>query len=83
MERLLQYLDDLDDFVYALALVWEKVRTFGSLAIFVSLMAIVQALGIYAAFENPPFTVAGGSLLVVGLMYRGVVYRGPVSHVLS
>lgn len=77
MERLLQYLDDLDDFVYAIALTWERIRTYGNLTFCVSLMAIVQALGIYAAMTHPQFTVATGSLLVVGLMYRGAVHNGP------
>lgn len=77
MERLLQYLDDLDDLVYAIALTGERIRTFGNLTLYVTLMAIAQAFGIYAALTHPPFTVATGSLLVVGLMYRGAVHNGP------
>ena len=83
MERMLQYLDDLDDFVYAIALAWERIRALGNLTLYVAVMATVQALGIYAAIENPPFTVAAGSLLVVGLMYRGAVHNGPEPRPLS
>jgi len=83
MERMLQYLDELDDFVYAIALAWERIRAVGNLTLYIALMAIVQALGIYAAIESPPFTVATGSLLVVGLMYRGVVHNGPEIRTLS
>lgn len=77
MERLLQYLDDLDDLVYAIALTWERIRTFSNLTLYISLMALGQALGIYAAITHPQLTVAAGSLLVVGLMYRGAVHTGP------
>ena len=76
MERLLQYLDELDDFVYALALAWEKIRTLVSLTLNIAMMAAAQAVGIYLAVEQPSFTVAGGSLLVVALMYRGAVHNG-------
>lgn len=71
MERLLQHFDDLDDLVYTIALLGERARTLGILAAFICLLALVQSLGIYAAIANPPITVAAGSLLVVGLMYRG------------
>lgn len=83
MERMLQYLDDLDDFVYAIALAWERIRAVGNLTLYIALMAVVQALGIYAAIENPPFTVATGSLLVVGLLYRGAVHNGPEPRTFS
>jgi hypothetical protein len=73
MERFLQYLDDLDDFVYAVALAWERIRSVGDLFMALTLTIVVQSLGIYAAIENPPLAVAGASLLAVVLLYRGVV----------
>jgi hypothetical protein len=75
MERLLQYLDDLDDFVYAIALTWEKIRLLGRFSFLAIVMVILQALGIYAAIEYPPVAVSAGSLLVVGLLYRGAVHN--------
>ncbi len=73
MERLLQYLDDLDDFVYAIALAWERVRTLCSFALSISLTLTAQAAAVYAAVANPPLAVAVASLLAVALLYRGVV----------
>ena len=77
MERLLQYFDDLDDFVYTIALLRERARAIAILSAFICLTLLVQSLGIYAAIVNPPITVATGSLLVVGLMYRSVVCQDP------
>ena len=77
MERLLQYMDDMDDFVYAIALTWERVRSLCNLVISVILMTAAQALGIYAAVTNPPLAVAGASLLAAALLYWSVVGRPP------
>lgn len=77
MERILQYLDDIDDFVYAVALVWEQIRrAFGFLLRMLSLVA-VQASGIYAALTAPPLAVAIATLLSVTLLYRSAVYHSP------
>lgn len=73
MERLLQYLDDLDDFVYGIALTWERVKTICSFVLSISLTLTAQAAAIYAAVANPPLAVATTSLLAVALLYRGVV----------
>ena len=80
MERLLQYLDDMDDFVYAIALTWERVRSLCKFMLSVLLMATMQALGIYAAVTNPPLAVAGASLLAVALLYWGVVGRSTAAQ---
>ena len=73
MERLLQYLDDLDDFVYAIALTWERIRTLFGLVATSALTVAVMALGIYAAIEKPPMAVAIAALLAVSLLYRAAV----------
>ena len=73
MERLLQYLDELDDFYYAIALTWEKIRMYFRLALGLGVAIVAQAVGIYAAVQNPPFAVAAASLLVVSLLYWGTV----------
>ena len=80
MERLLQYLDDMDDFVYALALTWERVRSICNLVFSVLLMSTALALGLYGAVTNPPLAVAGASLLAVALLYWGVVGRPPAAR---
>ena len=83
MERLLQYWDDLDDLVYALALTWESIRRLVRFALHLSGLIAVQAIGIYFALTAPPLAVATATLLFVTLLYRGVVYhspRGPARH---
>ena len=77
MERLVQYLDDLDDFFYAVALTWERVRTICNLAVTVTAVIALQGVGIYLAITNPPLVVGTASLMIVALLYRSVVYHGP------
>ena len=77
MERLLHYLDDLDDLFYAIPLAWEKARTLARLTLAIIVTVAVQALGIYAALTSPPLAVATASLLIVTLLYRGAVGRMP------
>jgi hypothetical protein len=78
MECLLQYLDDLDDFVYATALLWERIRRISSFLLIVTISLAVQALGIYFALTAPPLAIATISVLLVVLLYRSVVYHSPV-----
>ena len=78
MECLLQYLDDLDDFVYAMALLWERIRRISGVVFIVAISLAVQALGIYFALTAPPLAVATISVLLVVLLYRSVVYHSPV-----
>jgi len=72
MERLVQYLDDLEDLIYAVALVMERVHKavfFGVLLLF---SFTLQFLGILLALSRPPLALAVVSLTVVGMLYRGV-----------
>jgi hypothetical protein len=81
MERLLQYWDDLDDLVYAVALTWESIRRLARFTFHLSGLVTVKAIGIYFALTAPPLAIATATLLFVTLLYRGVVYhspRGPV-----
>jgi len=77
MECLVQYLDDLEDLLYALALKAERIRQ--TLRFFLSMVAAValQAGGVYIALKNPPLAVAVASLLLVGLLFRAVVGPAP------
>jgi len=77
MERFLQYLDDLDDFVYAVALAWERIRRACAFIANMTFLVAVQASGIYAALTSPPLAVAIATLLLVTLLYRSVVYYSP------
>ena len=75
MERLLQWLDDFEDFVYLVILSVESIRRIARSMFFALLVVALQAAGIFFALENPALTVAGGSLLLVAILYRGAVYR--------
>lgn len=76
MECFLQYLDDLDDFFYAVVLTGERIRRILSFLISLAVLILVQGLAIYLAIAHPPIAVAAGSLLLVLALYYGVVgYR--------
>ena len=77
MERLVQYLDDLEDLFYAFPLIWEKIRRLASLSLFLTSSVALQLLCIYLALEFPPLAVALAALLIVTALYRSVVYHGP------
>lgn len=78
MECFLQYLDDLDDFVYTTALLWERIRRISGFVFVVTISLAVQAVGIYFALTAPPLAIATISVLLVVLLYRSVVYHSPV-----
>ena len=72
MERLLQYMDDLDDLAGAFGLVYERVRR-----LFLALIAVITGLlslasGIWLALVHPPIALATCLLLFVSLLYRAV-----------
>jgi len=72
MECLLQYLDDIDDIVGALGLVFENIRR-----IFLGLCAALFSVsmiasGVWLALLHPPLALATCMLLFVTLLYRTV-----------
>lgn len=75
MERLVQWLDDLEDFIYAIVLSGETIRRLMKAAFFAGAALALQGASILLAFTHPPAAVAGGSLLLVTLLYRGAVYH--------
>jgi hypothetical protein len=79
MEVFAQYLDDLEDLFYAIALKWERIRRTIGFALFVGMSFLLQAFGVFLALSYPPFAVAVAALLLVGLLYRGAVYYSPGS----
>lgn len=78
MERLLQYMDDLEDLVFAVASQGEKIRHLLRFILFAITAVSAQAMSIFLAVVNPPLAVAAASILVVGMLYRSVVYNIPV-----
>lgn len=70
MERMLQYLDDIDDLVGAVGLIYERLRklflTLVSLFVSLSLVAVAVVL----AIESPTLALATSLLLSLMLLYR-------------
>lgn len=79
MERLLQYLDDLEDFYFATALLMERVRSAVQLGLLLTVSFAIQFLGVLLALSRPPLALAVVSLTVVGMLYRGVIGAHPVN----
>ena len=72
MERLLQYMDDIDDLIGTFGLVYERLRrvlvTIATLLIFVASVGS----GVLLAAWHPPIALATCLLLFVTLLYRSV-----------
>jgi uncharacterized membrane protein YgaE (UPF0421/DUF939 family) len=73
MERIAQYLDDLEDLVYAVALVAERLRRAVRRIVAVFLALAMLALGFLLALSQPPLALAAVSLLMVTALYRAAV----------
>lgn len=72
MERILQWLDDLDDLYGAAGLLAERMRRHAwSFARLLALL-FVGTCGVLAALKEPPLGLAVAILLFVFLLYRGV-----------
>ena len=70
MERILLYLDDLEDMVYAVALNGERIRrAFGAACLLLG-AAVAQLLVIVLALRDPALGAAVASLLTVAVLYR-------------
>ena len=72
MERLIQYLDELDDLIGMIGLVTERIRSlFLALLSCVSLVAVAVP-GVWLALVNPPLALGSSTILFVTLLYRTV-----------
>ena len=83
MEILAQYLDDFEDLFYAVALLTEKIRNIVRFFLFMVTALTLQSLGVFVALASPPIAVAVASLLLVGMLYRGVVRGLPLDKAVS
>ncbi len=72
MERLLQYLDDLDDLYSAIGLLAERIRSVLWLLFSTVVALLAVAGGILLALTEPPFALATAIILFVTLLYRSV-----------
>lgn len=81
MERLIQYLDELEDLIYAAPLIVEQVRRAVQRIAFLLGSIILQVGGVILALKHPPLAMAVVTLLVVGLLMRAVVV--PSAHMVT
>jgi len=72
MERLLQWLDDLDDLVYMAGPVGEGFRRALKSLLMTGFVLSVQIAGVLLALRHPPLAMAMATLLFVSLLYHSV-----------
>jgi hypothetical protein len=70
MERVLLYLDDIDDLVSTLGLIYEPIRRLFLRILAASASLALIASGIWLALSHPPLALATCLLLFVTLLYR-------------
>jgi hypothetical protein len=73
MECLVQYLDSLEDLIFACALKAEQFRQAACFFLFMATSASLQVAGVILALEYPPLAMGIVALLVVGVLFRSVV----------
>ena len=76
MERILQWLDDLDDLFGAVGLLAERLRRLAVTLIRLIVLLGVAVCGVLAALAEPPLGLAVAILLFVYLLYRSVTEPG-------
>jgi len=79
MERLLQYLDDLDDLFSTIGLLAERIRSVLWLLFSAAMVLIVVAGGILLALAEPLLALATAIILFVTLLYRSAT-AGHLRH---
>ena len=72
MERLIQWLDDLDDLVYMVGLVGERFRRGLMSLLMTGFLLTIQIGGVLLALRHPPLAMAIAMLLFVSLLYHSV-----------
>ena len=83
MERMIQYLDDLEDLIYAAPLIAEQFRRAVLRVIFLLASIGLQAGGVILALYQPPLALAIVMLLLVGMLYRAVIVPVPRTVIVS
>ncbi len=83
MERLIQYLDDLEDLFYVAPLIAEQVRRAIQRILFLLGSISLQIAGIVLALTHAPLALAVVALLLVGLLFRAAVIPVPQAFAAS
>ena len=76
MERILQWLDDLDDLLGAVGLLAERLRHAAVTLARLLILFSVALGGVFAGLTEPPLGLAVAILLFVFLLYRSVTQPG-------
>jgi len=77
VERWLQYLDDLEDLIYAAPLIAEQFRRAIQRILFLIGSILLQIGGVILALIHPPLALAVVTLILVGLLHRAVIVPIP------
>ena len=77
MECLIQYLDEIEDVFYAIALVAERIRRAFKNLFILAVSAMCPALGVVLAIAHPPMALATAFLGLSGLLYHAAVGSPP------
>ena len=77
MERLLQYIDDFEDIIYAVPLIAEQLRRATLRILFLLGSICLQVAGVVLALSHPPLALAVVMLLLVGMLFRAAVIPLP------
>jgi len=70
MERLVQYLDDVEDMYCVVAVSMERVRHILLLCTLAAASFIIPILAIVLALYRPPLALGAASIASVGMLYR-------------
>jgi len=83
LERLLQYMDDIDDFYGAFGLLYEKLRRAVLKLLTLCAGLAIVAAGIALALVHPPIALATCIVLFVTLLYRSATSpaRPPIQSI--
>jgi Flp pilus assembly protein TadB len=73
MERLAQYLDDLEDVFFVIAFAGEQLRRALRALLILSVWLTLTVLGVLLALGQPPLALAAVTLLLVTSLYRAAV----------
>jgi hypothetical protein len=76
LERILQWLDDLDDLFGAVGLLAERLRHLAITLARLFVLLTVVVCGVFAALTEPPLGLAVAILLFVFQLYRSVTRPG-------
>ena len=70
MERFIQYLDNLEDAYFVVALLAERIRRILLVLGAIAITAAMATLGVVLALSEPPIGFAVAALLTVTVLYR-------------